>query len=74
MHSEPVGALYDPNKDTLYSVKAICLISTVPIVCVAKVRSSDGFRKYVVIKNIIKMVIPIIIVVVVINLDLKINK
>ncbi|XP_022697417.1 DENN domain-containing protein 5B-like isoform X4 [Varroa jacobsoni] len=37
VHSEPVGALYDPNKDTLYSVKAICLISTVPIVCVAKV-------------------------------------
>lgn len=41
VHNEPAGALYDPNKDTLYVTKAICLIATVPIVCAAKVRINE---------------------------------
>ncbi|XP_028967875.1 DENN domain-containing protein 5B [Galendromus occidentalis] len=44
VHNEPTGSLYDPNKDTLYVTKAICLISSVPIVSVAKVILQTLYR------------------------------
>ncbi|OQR76595.1 DENN domain-containing protein 5A-like, partial [Tropilaelaps mercedesae] len=44
VHNEPAGALYDLNKDSLYVTKAICLISTVPVVSVAKVILQSWYR------------------------------